>query len=97
MLTHTAEQAAYEGARRGSIPGATASQVRKEAQDELSRIGVRQSTVTVSPSTIRASTENVTVTVRIPLSVNGWIAPQVLTNSFITRSCTLSREYVAAD
>jgi len=97
MITHTAEQAVYEGARQGSIPGASAQQVQAAALAELNRIGVQQPIVTVSPSVILATTEDVTVTVRIPLAMNGWISPRVLKNSYITRSCTLTREYVAAD
>ena len=97
MITHTAEQAAYEGARRGAIPGATALQAQQEAESELARIGIQQASVAVSPSEILSSTERVTVTVRIPLAANGWVSPRVLNNSYITRSCTLTREYVTQD
>ncbi len=96
MITHTAEQAAYEGARRGSIPGGTAAAAQQSAEEELARIGLQQAVVTVTPSDIRSTTEEVTVQIRIPMDANGWITPSVLSNAYITRSCTLSREYVSS-
>jgi len=97
MLTHTAEQAAYEGARRASIPGATAKLAKQAAQSELDRLGVRQATVNVTPGTITSATESVTVEVIVPLTNNAWVSPQVLHNAVIRRKSTLSREYVASE
>jgi len=96
MITHTAEQAAYEGARRGTIPGATAATAKQFAEEELERIGLQQAVVTVTPAEIRSTTEEVTVQVRIPMNANGWITPTVLSDAYITRSCTLSREYISS-
>ncbi len=96
MITHTAEQAAYEGARRGTLPGATAANAQQSAEDELQRVGLQQAVVTVTPTDIRSTTEEVTVQVRIPMNANGWITPTVLKDTYITRSCTLSREYVSS-
>ncbi len=96
MITHTAEQAAYEGARRGTIPGANAAVAQQFAEAELDRIGLQQAVVTVIPSEISSTTEEVTVQVRIPMNANGWITPSVLKDAYITRSCTLSREYISS-
>lgn len=96
MITHTAEQAAYEGARRGSIPKATAALAQQSAEEELERIGLRQAVVTVIPAEIQSTTKEITVQVRIPMNSNGWITATVLKDSYITRSCTLSCEYISS-
>ncbi|MBR9802351.1 pilus assembly protein [bacterium] len=97
MLTHTAEQAAYEGARRGSMPGATAKLARRAAQEELDRLGIRDATIFIQPSVITSATARLTVEVHIPLSSNAWVPPQVLRNATIKRQCSLSREYIASE
>lgn len=97
MLTHTAEQAAYEGARRGSMPGATAQLAQAAAQEELDRLGIRDATVLLEPSVITSATARLTVEVHIPLSSNAWLPPQVLRDATIKRQCSLSREYIASE
>ncbi|MCA8988687.1 MAG: pilus assembly protein [Planctomycetaceae bacterium] len=97
MLKHTAEQAAFEGARRASIPGASAADASAAAQSEVDKIGLKNVTITVNPTTIKNSTEDVTVTVEVPLESNSWVPVKVLTGGIIKRSCKLSREYVTSD
>lgn len=94
MLTHTIEQAAYEGARRGCLPGATAGQATQTAQDELARVGVRMSQINIEPPVLVSSTPEVSVIIRVPLEMNGWLTPRVLTNSHIERRCTLTRQFI---
>ncbi len=97
MIAHSTEQAAFEGARRGSIPGATTSKVKDSAQAELDKLSLKNGTITVAPSVITNATAEVTVTVRVPLAVNAWVTPKILTGAYIERQCTLSREYVTSE
>ncbi|HCS51249.1 MAG TPA: transporter [Planctomycetaceae bacterium] len=97
MITHAAEQAAFEGARRGSIPGATAAEAKQAAQDELDKLSLKNATITVTPNTIYNSTEKVTVNVRLSLEANSWVPTKVLTGGYIDRTSTLTREYVTSD
>ncbi len=97
MITHAAEQAAFEGARRGSIPGATAAEAKQAAQDELDKLSLKNATITVTPDPVRNSTEEVTVKVRLSLEANSWVPTKVLTGGYIDRTSTLTREYVTSD
>jgi Flp pilus assembly protein TadG len=92
MVRNTMENAAYEGARQGIIPGATADDVRREARTILDAVGVSGDEVQVAPGTIANNTERVTVTVRVPLDRNGFIAPLFMKGKTLERSVTLSRE-----
>lgn len=92
MLVNSMENAAYEGARRGIIPGANADQVRSEAGAILTAVGAVGSDVTVMPATISQSTPDVTVTIRVPLNDNAWITPRFTSNLVLERTCKLTRE-----
>jgi Flp pilus assembly protein TadG len=92
MLRHSAAQAAYEGARRGIVPGASAADVRGAAQGILNSAFASTYTVDVVPSAIVASTPEVTVNISVPLAANSWVVPQFFTGSTLTRSFTLQRE-----
>lgn len=94
MIHNSASNAAYEGARRGAVPGATASQAREAAENLLVAIGVHNPTVTVDPSSIQDSTETVTVTVSVPLNDNAWLTPLFTKDKLIVQSCSLTRELV---
>lgn len=95
MLVNSMENAAYEAARRGIIPGATVANVKAEANSILQAVGAVNATVTVSPTTITNQTPQVTVTISIPLNDNAWVTPQFTQNKTLTRSCTLTRETTA--
>ncbi|MCG6158411.1 TadE/TadG family type IV pilus assembly protein [Rubinisphaera margarita] len=97
MIAHATEQAAFEGARRGSIPGATSSKTKDAAQAELDKLSLKNATITVTPLVITNATAEVTVKVRLPLAVNAWVTPKVLTGAYVERECTLSREYVTSE
>ncbi|MCA9154608.1 MAG: pilus assembly protein [Planctomycetales bacterium] len=94
MIHNSASNAAYEGARRGALPGATASQAREAAENLLLAIGIHNPTVTVDPASIQDSTETVTVTVSVPLNDNAWLTPLFTKNKLIVQSCSLTRELV---
>ena len=87
------ENAAYEGARRGVLPGATAANCAAVTQDLLDIIGVADSTITVTPLVILADTEEVTVTVEVPMTMaNGYITPTYYLGRTLRASVTLPRE-----
>src|SRR5436190_21723632 len=68
MLRHGATQAAYEGARRGIVPGATADEVRTVAANILDSIFVGGYTVTVTPAVIERTTPQITVDIGVPIA-----------------------------
>lgn len=92
MLRNTAENAAYEGARAGIVPGATSSGAEADAQQIMNAISAIGTTITVDPATITADTERVTVTVSVPVAENLWASKVLFGGRRITRACTLSRE-----
>ena len=92
MLRQSIENAVYEGARRGIVPGATVDEVVAEAQSVLNAVATRNASVTVSPTVITADTLEVTVSVSVPLNDNAWITPKFLKDRLLTSSLTLARE-----
>lgn len=91
-IRNTAENAAYEGARRAIVPGATKQSALDEANVILGILSINSATVSVSPETITNSTPQVTVTVTVPLGSNLYAASPFLTSTTISRTCTLTRE-----
>ena len=91
-IVNSAENAVYEGAREGIVPGATAEQAREAARAIIAAIGVRGASVTVAPQTLSTSTPEITLTVEIPLEENSFISPRFFLGKTLTKSCTLSRE-----
>ena len=92
-IRNTMENAAYEGARRGVVPGATAAACQATAQNLLDVIQVNDSSVTVNPATISPDTDTITVTVSVPLSAaNGYVTPQYYLGQSLQTSITLPRE-----
>lgn len=92
MLRQTAENAAYEGARRAIIPGATADDAENFAINMLAIVGTNGATVDVDPEVIEHDTPEVTVTVTVPLNENGFVAPLFLKDREIVTAMTLARE-----
>lgn len=92
MVFHSAEAAAYEGARKGIIPGATASECVAAANEMLQLCKVSGATVSVTPSTLSPSDAHVTVRVQVPFRNNSIVVPFFTSNLVIDRECKLSRE-----
>src|SRR3972149_2123149 len=61
VIRHTADNAAYEAARRVMVPGATAAEAVDKANSLLSIVGARGARITVTPATLTPNTEQVTV------------------------------------
>ena len=92
MIHHTVANAAYEGARRGIVPGATEADARGTALAILTAVFVKDAEVTVSPSVITEDTSEIALTIDVPLDQNGWITPKFFAGDVLTNSCTLARE-----
>jgi len=74
MIRHSVENALYEGARRGIVPGATSAEVQNVARSILARVGVSGAAIEVTPNNIQNSTPEISVRIRLPLD-RGLFAP----------------------
>ena len=93
MIRNTALNAAYEGARQGIIPGATAAECEAAANQLLNLVQISGGTAQATPSPILPSTEEITVTVTVPItSANSFVTPQFYMGSTIISSVSLPRE-----
>lgn len=92
MIRQSVENAVYEGARRGIVPGATAANCRDSAQVVLNSISAGGATITVTPSVISKDTPLVTVAVSVPVNSNSWVVPFFFEGRVIQSQMTLRRE-----
>ncbi|MCA9175268.1 MAG: pilus assembly protein [Planctomycetales bacterium] len=92
MVRHTVDIAAYEGARQGIIPGATADDVRNRVNQIMAQLAIRNTTVTVTPATIDRNTDRVTVNVVTPMQGNGFITGLFMNSAQLSAESTLCRE-----
>ncbi|MEM7455687.1 MAG: TadE/TadG family type IV pilus assembly protein [Planctomycetota bacterium] len=93
MIQHAVENAAFEGARKGIIPGGNSDNCRSTTLDLLSLAGVNEATVTVSPDVIDTNTDIVTVTVVLPMSAdNGFGISGFLNGRDLEQSVSLRVE-----
>ena len=92
MIRQSVENAVYEGARRGIVPGATAADCRSSAQAVLNSIFARDATISVTPTVITKDTSEVTVAVTVPVNNNSWVIPVFFANKTISSTMTLKRE-----
>jgi len=89
---HSVEQAAYEAARVGIVPGKTPSNVIAKATQILNATGVRNATITVTPTAFTTSTETITVEIRCRYSDNSWLKPMFLATTEMVSAITLDHE-----
>lgn len=92
MVYHSAEAAAYEGARKGIVPGATAAECISQTDEMLRLCRVSGATVTVTPNNLTPADPSVTVRVEVPYRSNSIVVPFFTRNLVINRECKLSRE-----
>ena len=92
IMRHAADNAAYEGARVGIVPGATATDVKAAAQQQLDALNINTSTVVVTPDPLTSAANHVTVSVTIPVAENSWIVPRFSNGMNIDSSATLGTE-----
>ena len=92
MVDSVLENAAYEGARRGIVPGATSEAI-VQAAESIGRISsLSDMTIIVEPQVITDETESVTVRAGTRLSNSGLVVGQYLLGRYIERSVTMRRE-----
>ena len=94
VIRHTADNAAYEAARHAMVPGATAAEAIAKANQILNIVGTRGAQVTVSPSTLGPNVEEITVSIDIPMNLNGWVTPAFTAGKMLHASSTLKTEYI---
>ncbi len=92
MIMHTTEAAAYEGARVGIVPGATADQVKEAVRSVLSTIAVREARIETDPVNLANETESVGVTVEVSLVDNSILVPKFMAMQPFSRTCRMTRE-----
>lgn len=95
VVRHTADNAAYEAARRAMVPGATTAEVTNEATRILRTIGARGVVVAVTPDPITVTTNSVTVEIDIPMRSNALVSPRFTASTTIHAESTLRTERVA--
>ena len=92
VLRHTADNAAYEAARYAMVPGGTAAEAKARASSLLKIIGARDAVVTVSPATLSATTDEVTVSIDIPMKSNGLVVPKFTKKKTLHAEATMRTE-----
>lgn len=92
MLTQTVENAVFEAARRGIVPGATSNDCRIEAQRILGTLALRNASIRVSPDQITRNTERVTVTIDVPYAGNAFVPVHYFSGARVQRQLTMVRE-----
>jgi Flp pilus assembly protein TadG len=91
-LSQCLEDASYEGARLGIVPGATSASVITGTNDLLAASRTRGYTVSVEPATLTNASSTVTVTVDVNTRENMFGVFATLGITELSRSTTLVRE-----
>lgn len=86
------ELALYEGARTGVVAGATADDVRQEAQRILAISRIQHATVTVTPASINDATEQVAVRIILPLDQGLYGPVRFFGGKSLDRTLVMTRE-----
>ncbi len=94
VIRHTADNAAYEAARVGMVPGATAAEAINEANRILNIAGTQGAQVSVNPAVLTPDTQQITVMVDVPMDQNGWITPKFTAGRLMHSESTLKAERV---
>jgi Flp pilus assembly protein TadG len=94
-IQQAVQMTAYEAARAGVVPGATAADVQTRCNGLMSATGVRVFSMVTNPAAINNLTENVSVTINCNFAANSWVSPFFLPNSEISSTITLQHENMA--
>ena len=92
MIRHTVNNAIYEGARAGTLPGGTVADVVAECNRVMNTISLRNADVTVSPSPIAPSTMAITVTISVPINRNLFSPAYFFKNRNVFNSITMQMQ-----
>ncbi|QDU95466.1 TadE/TadG family type IV pilus assembly protein [Lignipirellula cremea] len=94
IVRHTSDNAAYEAARRGIIPGATAEQVETAARNVLATAFILNAEVEILPDVIEDDSEEITVTIHAPMADNSYGVRAFFPTTVLTSRITMRRETV---
>ncbi|QDV56864.1 TadE/TadG family type IV pilus assembly protein [Rosistilla oblonga] len=92
MIRHTVDNAVYEAARTGIVPGATSNEVRTKANEILATIGITNANVKVTPANISSAATNLTVDITVPIEKNAFGASLFFKGKSVQRALTMARE-----
>lgn len=92
MIRHSVDNAVYESARVGIIPGGSADEVRGVVDHMLGVISVNDYLVEVIPAVLEADSPQITVRVTVPLDTNSYLPAQFFAGKSVRRELTLQRE-----
>ncbi len=92
MIRHSVENALYEGARKGIVPGATPAEMQTAARSILLKVGVTGATIDVSPAIIENSTREVSVRIRLPLDQGLYAPANFFRGKSLDRTLVMQRE-----
>lgn len=91
-IINVADNAAFEGARIGIVPGASAADCQQAAEEQLDILRVKGYEVEIQPSTITQNTTEIQVTVTVPMAQNALPLSRFVAGKTLMRSVTLNRE-----
>ena len=75
-----------------ALVSATAAEAKIRATQILNAVGARNPKITISPSTIDATTKQVTVTVELPVASNSLILPRFSKDRTLRSTSTMRTE-----
>lgn len=94
MIRHTVDNAVYEGARTGIIPGASVSDVKAKANKILDTLGLSGANINVTPTRIKDDTRDITVEITVPIDANTFGTAVFFQGKTVKRSLKMRRESV---
>lgn len=86
-LRNMANDAAFQAARQGIVPGTSTAEAKTVAEDFLDDMGVLSYTVNVDDSS-----QQITATVQVPIDANSYGLGQFIGGKVITQQCALTKE-----
>jgi len=93
MIRNAMQNAAYQGARQGIIPGATTTDCSTAAARMVNVLSLEDTTIAVSPSPIVSSTEEVTVSIDVPITLeNSFVLPRLYLGKSLNATVRIPRE-----
>lgn len=91
-LRDSVQHAAYEGAREGMLLESTNQDCVEKVEEFLGRVHLYGAEIEVLPAGIEMTTEEITVSVTVPMSENAWIGGGFVDADWtVSESVTLSR------
>lgn len=94
LVKNVANQSAFEAARIGVKPGATAQEVEDEARQQM-RFVCDECAVVVTPSVITSNTDFITVDIQVDIRDQGLLIAQYFDDPILEASFTIRRDNVS--